>query len=87
MLYCAGLYALALFLGLIEGHAAIAPEMWHIVVTTVVALFSVPTAIVLTVLRSASATKSDPSSDSLHALLGEKVLGLLEKITDRLTSK
>ena len=53
--------------------------------TAVIALFSVPTLILLTVIRSSAQAKqgADPSTANLHTLIGEKVLNLLEKLADK----
>ena len=85
VLYTAGLFALGVFVGLFDHWPAAQPDQWHIVVTAVIALFSVPTLILLTVNRSSAQAKqtSDPSTANLHTLVGEKVLNLLEKLADK----
>lgn len=91
VLYAAGLFALTIFLGVFERWPAVDAAKWQIVVTTVVALFTVPTVILLTVIRSSAPSmrepKLDASTTNLHTLLGEKLLGLLEKLANRLISK
>ena len=85
LLHVAGVFALGVFIGLFDHWPAAQPDQWHIVVTAVIALFSVPTLILLTVIRSSSQAKqpTDPSTDTLHTLVGEKVLNLLEKLADK----
>jgi len=85
VLYTAGLFALGVFVGLFDHWPAAQPDQWHIVVTAVIALFSVPTLILLTVIRSSAQAKqgADPSTANLHTLIGEKVLNLLEKLADK----
>lgn len=85
LLHVAGVFALGVFIGLFDHWPAAQPDQWHIVVTAVIALFSVPTLILLTVIRSSSPAKqpTDPSTANLHTLVGEKVLNLLEKLADK----
>ncbi len=85
VLYLAGMFALGVFIGLFDHWPAAQPDQWHIVVTAVIALFSVPTLILLTVIRSSSPAKqtNDPATANLHTLIGEKVLNLLEKLADK----
>lgn len=55
---------------------------WHVVAATLAALFTVPTVLVLAVLRSTSKSTKDPEADSLHAAIGTKVMAWLDKIVD-----
>jgi hypothetical protein len=89
VLYAAGLFSLSIFAGVFEHWPAVSADKWHIVVTTVVALFSVPTMILLTIIRSSASIKAEPESTTknLHTLIGEKLLNLLEKIADKLISR
>jgi hypothetical protein len=83
-MYAAGLFAIGLFIGLWPCIAEPAEaEQWHIVVAVLIALFSVPTLLLLSVLRSTSLMRKDAEVDSLHAVLGEKVLGLMEKLAHK----
>lgn len=59
----------------------VAPS-WHIVAATLAALFTVPTVLVLAVLRSASIKTKDAEADSLHAAIGTKVMAVLDKFID-----
>lgn len=84
LMYAFGVVAIALFLGFLPAIAPAADgDAWHIVVAVLVALFSVPTVLVLAVLRSTSAVKKDAEMDSLHAAVGEKLMSWLEKITSK----
>ena len=89
VLYAAGLFSLGVFVGVFDHWPAASADKWHIVVTTVVALFSVPTMILLTIIRSSSSMKSepDPITKNLHTLIGEKLLNLLEKLADKVIAK
>ena len=84
LMYAAGMGAIGLFLGL---WPCIVPrathDMWHIVVATLVALFSVPTVLLLAVLRSASLHTKDEEMDSVHAAVGQKLMGMIEKWMDK----
>lgn len=80
LLYASGLFAIALFLGLFPCWPRVQAEMWHIVVATLVALFTVPTFLVMAVLRSSAVVRKDASADNLHATVGEKLFKLLDKL-------
>jgi ABC-type amino acid transport system permease subunit len=56
---------------------------WHVVIAILVALFTVPTVLVLAVLRSASLATKDADADSLHAVIGTKVMNLIERLLDK----
>lgn len=84
LMYFCGLVAIALFIGFLPSIApAVKGDAWHIVVAVLVALFSVPTVLVLAVLRSTSAVKKDAEMDSLHAAVGEKLMAWIEKMTSK----
>lgn len=55
---------------------------WHVVAATLAALFTVPTVLLLAVLRSTSRPAKDAEADSLHAAIGTKVMSLLDKLID-----
>lgn len=59
--------------------AQIGPESWHPFVGALVALFSVPTVLVITVLRAVASSKKDPGADSVYAAIGEKLVSVIEK--------
>ncbi len=80
-LYLAGVGAIALFLGLIPSTTAATPEMWHIVVAVLIALFTVPTVLIVAVLRVTSPTQSTELPTTVHEALGK----MLEKIVDKVT--
>ena len=82
IMYLAGLGAAALFLGLYLPFPAVKADMWHIVVATLAALFSVPTVLLLSVLRSTTVVRKDAETDSLHAAVGEKVMQVVDRIID-----
>lgn len=82
-LYLSGMGAIALFLGLFPTYPAAKPDMWHIVVATLVALFSVPTVLLLSVLRSTGIARNSAESDSMHSAIGEKVMQLFDKLVDK----
>lgn len=82
LLYAAGLGAAALFLGLVAPYPAVKADMWHIVVATLAALFSVPTVLLLSVLRSTTNIRKDADTDTLHVAVGEKVMLLFDKLID-----
>ncbi|RZI57240.1 MAG: hypothetical protein EOP37_21150 [Rubrivivax sp.] len=89
VLYAAGLFSLSVFVGVFDHWPAVSADKWHIVVTAVVALFTVPTMILLTIIRSSAAGKPEPDSSTrnLHTLIGEKLLNLLEKLADKVIAK
>lgn len=80
LMYAAGLLAIALFLGLFPCWPRVQADMWHIVVATLVALFTVPTFLVMAVLRSSGAVRKDADADNLHAAIGEKAMKVLDKL-------
>ena len=57
---------------------------WHVLVVALIALFTVPTVLVLAVLRSASIVTKDAEADSLHAVIGTKVMSLIDRLLDKL---
>lgn len=87
LFYVAGLLAVGLVLGVCPHYPAVSADKWHIVVSVLVALFSVPTVILLAVLRSASLMRKDEASDSLHEAIGQKVMSVLDKVIEGMMSK
>ncbi|WP_162593951.1 hypothetical protein [Variovorax sp. PBL-E5] len=79
LLYVAGLGAIAVFMGLVPKIPAASNDHWHLVVAAVAALFSVPTVLLLAVLRSTGNFQKDAGVDSIHEAVGKKVMGVLEK--------
>lgn len=59
-------------------HLSSAREGWHSFVAAMVALFSVPTVLVIGVLRSVTSRK-DPDADSAYAMIGERLVAAIEK--------
>lgn len=82
VLYCGGVCAIGVFLGLVPGIQPASPGMWQIVVAVLVALFTVPTLLVLAVLRMASPAKQDTLPTSIQEALGQMV----QKVFDKLSS-
>lgn len=100
VLYGFGLYAICSFIGPwrcqpvfevaagVVKHMACAttsPNDWHIVVATLVALFSVPTILVISVFRAASRQNGGSNPESPQSLLTEKLVDLVQAIVDRLS--
>ena len=79
-LYMASLAAIILFLGLCPHYQAVDEEMWHIVAVTLVALFTVPTILLLAVLRSTKPAHEVEAS-AVPEWIGEKFVALVEKFT------
>lgn len=82
LMYMAGLAAIAFFIGLCPNYGRVSEGHWHLVVSTLVALFSIPTILVLAVLRSAGQKHADKELDSIHSAIGEKVVSVIEKILE-----
>lgn len=82
-LYGCGVVAIALFLGLLPGHDAAKPEYWHIVAIVLAALFTVPTVLLLAVLRAVAISKGDDSlPQSMHEALGQALMKVFDKLVD-----
>lgn len=81
VLYACGVFAIALFLGLLPPYKAVAPEMWHIVALVLAALFTAPTVLLLAVLR-ATTRRDDGPATSVHEALGQALMKILEKLVD-----
>ena len=82
VLYLAGLGAIALFLGLIPGHAKVDAPMWHIVVTVLIALFTVPTVLLIAILKVTSPSHASELPSTVHEALGK----MCEKVVDKICS-
>ncbi|MDD2917390.1 hypothetical protein [Rhodoferax sp.] len=80
ILYLAGLGVIALFLGLIPGHGRVDPSMWHIVVAVLVALFTVPTVLVIAILKVTSPSHASELPTTAHEALGK----MFEKVVDKI---
>jgi len=82
VLYLAGLFAIASMLGFL-GNDRFTADMWHIATVVVMALFTVPTLLILAVLRSL--TKSSETKDiiTVHEQVGQFVLKFLEKLASK----
>lgn len=79
-LYAAGLFTIALFLGLVPGQARVDPGMWHIVVAILVALFTVPTVLLIAILKVTSPSQSAELPPTVHEAIGK----MIEKAVDKL---
>lgn len=83
VLYLAGLVAIALVLGLLShlGFERVDADMWHIVVAVLVALFTVPTVLVIAILKVTSPNQSTEMPTSVYEALGKMVEKAIDKIT------
>ncbi len=82
-MYGFGVFVIALFLGLVPCFPAVGADKWHIVVTVLAALFTVPTVLLLAVMRSTTATRRDEGlPQSTHEALGQAVSKIFDKIVD-----
>lgn len=79
ILYIAGLIAICVFVRLYIQRPEASANSWHIVVSTLVALFSVPTFLVFAVLRHAKPSNNGADDEMLHTAIGEKVVALVAK--------
>ncbi|MBO9688556.1 MAG: hypothetical protein J7598_18295 [Mitsuaria chitosanitabida] len=55
---------------------------WHVFIAIMIALFSVPTVLVISILRGASA-KKDVAADNAYSLVGEKLMGVVDSLLGR----
>ncbi|MDR2853091.1 MAG: hypothetical protein LBV61_08600 [Burkholderiaceae bacterium] len=85
ILYCVGICLVLQSVGPTPVNVQ-APN-WHTVIAAFVALFTVPTVLVLAVLRSTSFATKDAQADSLHALIGTKLMSLVDKLIDKFANK
>lgn len=83
LMYAAGLAAIGIFLGLCPKYPPIKAEMWHIVVAVLMALFTVPTVLAISVLKI---TGSNKSSDSIPSSAQEAIGNMVVKLFDKLSS-
>jgi len=83
LMYVAGLCAVVRIAGLLPAVPPFAPDMWHIATIVVVALFSVPTVLVIAVLRTSvkTNTQEELTVATLHEWAGKAVVGAVEKLT------
>lgn len=82
VLYLAGLGAIALFLGLLPNHERIDASMWHIVVAVLVALFTVPTVLVIAILKVTSPSHASDLPTTAHEALGKMFEKFVDKVCD-----
>lgn len=81
-LYGCGIYAIAVFMGLTCFPKAKAEE-WHIVVAVLIALFSVPTVLMISVLRGTNGNTQGGEDHQLAEAVGQKIIQLVEKWLDK----
>jgi ABC-type glycerol-3-phosphate transport system permease component len=81
LMYGAGFVAIATFMGAFAcyGFDRATHDDWHLVVSVIVALFSIPTVLILAVLRSTSNFQKDATADSVHEAMGKAVMNWLNK--------
>ena len=79
ILYLAGLGAVCAFVRLAIQEPDVSGKLWHIVVSTLVALFSVPTFLVFAVLRHAKPPTTSADDEMLHTAVGERVVELVAR--------
>lgn len=85
LMYAGGAVVVAAFLGVIPGQERVKPEMWNIVVTVLAAAFTVPTVLVLAVLKSTvSKSKEEEIPNSVHEALGKMFTNLFDKLIDKI---
>lgn len=80
VLYAFGLFAMLYFFGLLPVCPGRIPTDWHVYVTTVLALFSVPTVLVLAVLRSTGKGAPGGSDEQMHEAIGSRVMNLFDAL-------
>jgi len=82
LMYLLGLYAVLHIAGLLPDTTPFASNMWHIATIVVIALFSVPTVLVIAVLRTStkSIVQDELNATSLHEWAGKSVVGAIEKL-------
>ncbi|MCI1012240.1 hypothetical protein HWE04_00105 [Herbaspirillum sp. C7C2] len=83
VLYLAGLGAIALVLGVVPGHDRVDSSSWHIVVAILVALFTVPTVLLIAILKVTSPSQAGDLPTSVHEALGK----MFEKVVDKVIGK
>jgi len=82
VLYLAGLFAVASMLGFV-GYGRFSADMWHIATVVVMALFTVPTLLILAVLRTSAKSSETREIITVHEHVGRAVLKFLEKLASR----
>lgn len=81
-LYTAGLFVIAVFLGLWPCAVKITSDMWHIVVAILIALFTVPTVLVIAILKVTSPAQDSELPTTAHEAIGKLFEKFVEKILD-----
>jgi hypothetical protein len=83
ILYVAGLYSVGLFLGVWPSTPKVCDvctENWHIVVAVLFVLFSVPTVLVIAVLKMINPTTKAELPTTAHEAMGRLVEKAIEKL-------
>lgn len=83
VLYVLGILAVLAQFGVINVGSVTRPIDWRHFVTTIVALFTVPTILTVTVLRSTNKAGSDKSSDSPQESALNRAISLVESLVER----
>jgi uncharacterized membrane protein len=79
VMYVAGLFAIGYFLGLTPFAKPVSADLWHIVVAVLVALFTVPTVLAISVMRLAAA-RPEEVPKTVHEWLGKVAEKGVEKL-------
>jgi hypothetical protein len=82
ILYAAGLYAIAIFLGVLPGSERVEADMWHVVVATLITLFTVPTVLVIAILKVTSPSQESELPATVHEAMGKMVEKAMDKLFD-----
>ncbi len=83
VLYLLGVFAILAQFGVINVGSVTRPIDWRHFVTTIVALFTVPTILTVAVLRSTNSAASDQSSDSPQESSLNRSISLIESLVER----
>ena len=82
ILYGAGLCAIAVFLGIWPHTEKVTSDMWHIVVAVLIALFTVPTVLVIAILKVSAPTQDSELPATVYEALGKIVEKVVDKLVD-----
>lgn len=82
VLYIAGLFAVARFLGVYPAACMVGQEVWHIVAAVLFVLFSVPTVLLIAILKSTSPSAQSSLPPTAHEAIGRMIERLIEKLTE-----
>lgn len=82
ILYLGGLAAIGLVLGLCPKYPRVAADMWHIVVAVLVALFTVPTVLLVSILKVMAPSQETEIPATVHEAMGKMIEKLVDKVCD-----